>query len=316
MKPKWAVLVACLAGLAGCGGSATQDDGSTGGTTPNGTGGVGAAPARGGAGGDGGTERGGSSAGAGAQGGAALGGADPDGGAGGDPDQGGADPAGGGGGSSGGAAERGGSSGAGAASWGGVAGGGESSGYCAGFEPDPTASDLVRCATHADCPPVMGAPGTQCATEPFTFECGGPAPVRTCEVDEDCAVDAICVEDGCESTWCLLGCPDAPCSATQDCVDKRCVERQCDAEGAAPCPDRHSCLLEDPDADARGCVPDACAAGAPCPEGWDCAPGAAADGYGCVHRTCSEAADCDCGACVNGLCAPTPGFCFEYSPPP
>ncbi len=299
-----------------CGGTATQDHRSTGGTSPTGTGGVGAAPVPGGAGGDGGTERGASSAGAGAQGGAEFGGADADGGVGGDPDQGGADPMGGAGASSGGAVEGGGARGSGAAAGAGGAGGAESRAYCPGFVPDLTTSDLVRCATHADCPPVVGAPGTRCATEPFTFECGGPAPVRTCEVDEDCAAEAICEEDACGSTWCVRGCPDQPCSTTQDCVEKRCVERPCDAEGAAPCPDRHACLPEDPGADVRGCTPDVCAAGVPCPEGWDCAGGAAADVHGCVHRSCADAADCACGTCVNGLCEPTPGFCFEYSPPP
>jgi|GEM_PF-6750747 len=298
--------------VAGCGGSATHDDRAPGGARSTGSGGAAAAPDQGEANG---AEEPAEFAGQGGPGSPGGGGAEA---AGGEPGRSGAGQ-GGGGGAEAGSAGLGGTPAGGAAAGGaaGTAAGGAAGtapgGYCPGIDPDPATSTRTRCTTHADCPTL--AVVTRCATEPFTFGCGGPAPVRTCEVDEDCAAEAICEEDACGSTWCVRGCPDLPCADTETCIEKRCVERPCDAEGAATCPDRHSCRPEDPGADARGCVPDACAAGAPCPEGWDCAPGAAADVYGCVHRTCSAASDCDCGSCVNGFCEASPGFCFEYSPP-
>jgi len=311
--------------VAACGGSATHDERAPGGPSSTGSGGVGAAPVQGGASGAEEPAEVNGQGGPGSPGGGAEA-------AGAEPGRGGAAPRGGGGAEagsaglggtpagvavmSGGGAEAGsaglGGKPAGGAEAGGAAGA-ASVGYCPGIDPDPATSTRTRCTTHADCPTL--AVLTRCATEPFTFACGGPAPVRTCAVDGDCAAEAICEEDACGSTWCVRGCPDLPCLGTETCVEKRCVERPCDGEGAAACPDRHSCRPEEPGADARGCVPDACAAGATCPEGWDCAPGTAADVHGCVHRTCSAAADCDCGSCVNGLCEASPGFCFEYSPP-
>ncbi|MBN2194317.1 MAG: hypothetical protein JW751_15985 [Polyangiaceae bacterium] len=312
MVRRFAFAISALLGavlfLVRCGGAAEQDDGPLGGPAANGAGSPG---------GEGAEEAAGAHAGgmAGTAGAAwTQAGAGAAAGAGGDGATGGNEATGGSEMPSGGAVA--GAGGDGVRAGAGGAGRDDLDGYCLGFAPEPSTLARVRCATHADCSPVTGAPIHLCALEPFTFECGGPAPVRTCEVDADCTADAICVEDPCGSTFCVLGCPASPCPDTEDCIEKHCVARPCDGEGASPCPERHSCLPLDPGADARGCVPDPCGADAPCQEGWDCRSGVAADAHGCVHRACSVATDCDCGSCVNGYCEATPGFCFDYAPPP
>jgi len=62
------------------------------------------------------------------------------------------------------------------------------------------------------------------------------------------------------------------------------------------------------------CVPLDCTMfGVSCPASASCDPASeAADARGCVRRSCTADSDCDCGACVLGLCHDGPGFC---SPP-
>jgi hypothetical protein len=87
-----------------------------------------------------------------------------------------------------------------------------------------------------------------------------------------------------------------------------CAPQAC-AQGYA-CPAGTTCAAGSY-ADSHGCSPIHCSAAHPCPVNTDCDP--AGPGEGCNIRRCTRDAQCDCGACVNGSCAPQLGVC--YSPP-
>ncbi|MBN2193347.1 MAG: hypothetical protein JW751_11075 [Polyangiaceae bacterium] len=178
------------------------------------------------------------------------------------------------------------------------------SGYCLDVEPSAPAASFTLCNDDDDC----ASSGTRCLAANGD-PCFGLLPMRSCVVDEDCSLGAVCVESACGGTMCSIACPEAPCADTADCLDGRCVEKACDAAGAAPCADLFSCSPGESGADTRGCVPLQCISSANCPLGWVCAPGSDAGVHGCRGADCTRDRDCACGSCVSGRCAVSPGFC-------
>jgi hypothetical protein len=174
-------------------------------------------------------------------------------------------------------------------------------------------AELIPCATHEAC-------GTgKCFS-------GGPFGV------------------GCRSNFCMPSCLDVPCGDGFICNDEReCQAVKCDA--GYTCPSGYHCALDAPYADAHGCEPLSCDQGSSCKSGYVCRPDApnanAAGNFGCVvvrcdepdgpvcpinadclaenpgtgcaTRTCDADRECDCGACVNGACAPRAGVCMTLS---
>ena len=188
------------------------------------------------------------------------------------------------------------------------AGGGAGS-LCPGAMLDPARAMTLRCSTVADCQDVLIP---RCQTTPPTYECGGPVPIHECDTDPDCGTGRVCNPGGCGSTLCVDACPTRACASSEDCANGRCVTKACDAAGALPCGSGTEC--KSANGGAATCQAIACGAGFACPATWDCAPGPKADTHGCVHRACSNSAECACGFCVSGLCEPTPGYCFTYAP--
>lgn len=204
---------------------------------------------------------------------------------------------------------------------------------CPGITPWPDGART--CRTDADC-------GTNfseyCAPEVNTG-CGACfGPENQCAVDMDCGMGAWCAtlpfNDPCNCTGetterrCLSLCPATPCAADQSCdANGHCVpascmdgyacpqERVCDPAGVMPddhgcaylsctagytCPDGYTCNPGAPGGTPHGCQAISCKDGFVCPANTDCDP--TATGHGCIKRSCSNDADCDCGACIQKKC--------------
>lgn len=121
----------------------------------------------------------------------------------------------------------------------------------------------------------------QCYAPGQTIGCGACIlPTSDCQSDGDCALkgaNMICANAG--------GCACMPVLICQQgCADN------------AGCGEGLAC-----GADHR-CAPKTCAGAADCPQNYDCKSGA------CARRTCTSDDVCS-GACVNGACYPTEGFC-------
>jgi hypothetical protein len=109
--------------------------------------------------------------------------------------------------------------------------------------------------------------------------------MHSCEVDKDCGSIAICVSShGCVP----VGFGDAAIPDMRTC-GSRCQQAPCRL-GQTCRPDGH-------------CVLTACAQDADCPANFACDAGAI-----CARRACRADGECQ-GACVKGLCYPTPGTC-------
>lgn len=160
--------------------------------------------------------------------------------------------------------------------------------YCDGYEPLPP--ELVPCRGSSECesgescvPP--GAPPVCAICQPVPSECDG---------DADCGAGEVCVAVSlpcsCEpvlATLCLAACTEGSCPEGERCEDGHCRPIHC-SEGYA-CPANTRCETEHP-------------------------PVGESDAHGCWRLPCASDADCDCGACVNGLCYDGPGFCRPPAP--
>ena len=139
-----------------------------------------------------------------------------------------------------------------------------------------------------------------------------------------CAKDEVCGASGrCEPAPCTGG---FACGVGMACKGNSgplaadahgCVPASCSTDGYA-CPAGYRCTASTMNADAHGCAAGPCdsAGAAACPPNMECNP--ATNNYkdfrGCSVRTCTKDADCDCGACVVGICAPRIGVCSDPTP--
>lgn len=201
-------------------------------------------------------------------------------------------------------------SGAGAVS--GAPAGAETGSYCPGFEVDSALASTPLCATQQDCVSALPQLIATCATSRPPRDCGGPVPQHQCDVDSDCGADRVCVPGSCNETLCVGACPNTPCGADQNCSAGRCEAKACDEPGAPACPDGATCVRRDGTA---SCVPVGCEQGYGCPGSSTCAPALGGDVHGCIPIRCAANRDCPCGFCVLGACQPTPGYCFDTTPP-
>jgi hypothetical protein len=174
--------------------------------------------------------------------------------------------------------------------------------------PDPNASDADAsvaapgggtsptggpCRTDNDC----NSPGDRCH-EPYTGGGGGgdvpPACMHRCESDQNCGSTGryVCViSHGCSPYTFPYSYGDGGerISDMRDC-GPRCQESACRIIGETCLPDGH-------------CVP------TPCGQDGDCLPNFTCGAQGsCARRACRGDGECQ-GACVRGLCYPTPGAC-------
>lgn len=182
----------------------------------------------------------------------------------------------------------------------------------------PDYEDTGNCRISADCadmPSQFGMP-FYCAMTPQTYSgCGNPTFLQMCPPD-GCGEGMVCVQySTCGDSGCMPECTEATCSGESHCVDGQCVVKDCELDGAAPCPDGYEC---DPDATSysRHCVPPSCEDGnIECDPWKDCdASGSGADINGCAVVSCTSDGDCGCGYCVNSRCEPTLGNCYEQQP--
>ena len=122
---------------------------------------------------------------------------------------------------------------------------------------------------------IVCAPGQ---TDPFYTQ--GTCP-QDCAGDADCHPDVCVVFNG-TCAQCMAACVAGSCHLWETCA----------ADGH--------------------CLPTSCQAGYACPPGADCQPASVdADAHGCVLQACSTDAECGCGACVLGLCRTGPGRCEQ-----
>lgn len=196
-------------------------------------------------------------------------------------------------------------------------GGGNSGPVCPGAIEPAWLQELDRCTSSTEC---NGAGlTTQCRIEQLSFPCGGIGPPMECTFDEECGPDRVCIQQpSCGGTMCTDACDATSCESTATCEDGRCVQKRCDEAGAIECPANYFCDPSDAlRADEHGCIPESCEAGVSCLPGWDCdANSPLSDPHGCQQRACNDASDCECGACIDGLCEPYAGACLNIAPPP
>lgn len=159
---------------------------------------------------------------------------------------------------------------------------------CEDYAPPPPEHPSCRstseCTGGAACVPAGTPPG-----------CGICQPAtRECESRFACDPGYVCVEelarcacDGEPSSFCRPVCAEGSCPEGERCADV-CEPIPCDE--AYACPANTFCA--GPDADPPGPV----------------------DAHGCARLGCESDADCDCGACVEGLCQSGPGYCQPPAP--
>ncbi|WP_157069760.1 hypothetical protein [Sandaracinus amylolyticus] len=161
---------------------------------------------------------------------------------------------------------------------------GDCEGECPGYTPPPP--------EHPICTSSVACEGFPCVPPGTPRACGICRPAEhQCEVDGDCGPGSFCVEraasclcDGATQRVCEIDCRTAesdPCAAGERCgSDGRCRVLSCEGEWT-------------------------------CGVNQRCTPGADAptDAHGCSRVACDTALDCDCGACIDGLCYDGPGTC-------
>ena len=184
---------------------------------------------------------------------------------------------------------------------GGAGGVGEARHPCMG-SVDPTGRTL--CRTTSDC---TGFALAQCVlAPPNTGTCRFVT--QQCTLDTDCPAGTICQLGDCNSHVCIAACTATSCPAEWMCSGQHCVPVPCNTPGH-PCPDGYVCKPNDAAADEHGCFLPHCGKQSDCAPDQDCV--ASAPGSGCVQHPCKVDGDCACGYCVNALCEPTLGFCYE-----
>jgi hypothetical protein len=169
---------------------------------------------------------------------------------------------------------------------------------CAGAaQPDDCAQDgdcadgMVCVPSHAQCEPRM-----QCVTRCVSGSCAD---------GEQCGSDGKCVPSACGMAFaCLSGQVCRPTSSGADAHG--CVPASCSGDGFM-CALGSQCSGE-LGMDAHGCNVPRCDNGGTCPQNLRCdATSPTPDG--CTPLRCGHDSDCDCGACVMGVCANQPFEC-------
>jgi hypothetical protein len=161
----------------------------------------------------------------------------------------------------------------------------------------------VQCTTDTDCRGDGGAADRICVAMDLPCTCGGQntmcAPGCTAT---SCGKGSRCNATGrCELIPCTEG---YDCGPTALCAPGRpgafpngCAIKSCRTDGFA-CAAGMECWPAG--GDMNGCGPLRCDhGGAPCPVNSRCVGGG---GTGCQTKSCTQDADCDCGACIQKLC--------------
>jgi hypothetical protein len=204
----------------------------------------------------------------------------------------------------------------------------------------PPLSGYATCRTVADCP---SRTADACQLDPVGG-CGPGPPPPQCQADSNCSGGQVCLQispSGCSglASHCIPPCTSTSCAADEVCAASgHCGPKPCNAGYA--CSSQTVCGPSKPNADAHGCAPASCASdGYTCPAGYRCAAGAKLDPHGCSDVSCTEGfvcppnsdcnsastalhhcepracvrdADCDCGACIGGLCRERLYVCSMY----
>jgi len=224
---------------------------------------------------------------------------------------------------------------------------GEALALCDGALPVAPAQPL--CRTDADC--AVGTARCQVPFPTPPNDCGAgcacpPAEPVSCSTHEECG-SGRCFADGpfgvgCATGFCMPSCLDEGCGEGYACnADRVCEAIPCDVSFS--CARGLRCAPNAEHADLHGCEPLPCDEGFTCQAGYACRPDdprgvgnagcvvlhcseaggpkcpvnsdcrADVGGTGCTVRACEHDEQCDCGACVNGSCAPRPGVCMSLA---
>jgi hypothetical protein len=199
---------------------------------------------------------------------------------------------------------------------------------CPGATPAPPG--LPTCHDFSECPFGL------CSYEPAG---GCPVNPHECSIDGDCSNGGVCIHGVC-GDQCIPPCTSATCTADQVCaMSGHCEPKPCTAgytceTGTLCAPTRsgvdgHGCAAAScssdgykcapgfrcapsPSADAHECSDISCTEGFACPMNFDCNPASTA-AHHCDRRSCTGDSNCDCGACVEGVCQDRLFVC--WSPP-
>lgn len=161
-------------------------------------------------------------------------------------------------------------------------GGGTDGGGRDGGRVDATDNDAAReggsggCSANAQC-----RPGFENCVAPGQPVCGGPAPLKECNVDGDCAdagTDQVCIAEACGGASC-----GPKCTADSECTSAPAGLLMCGGNG--------HCAV-------KPCTSTSC------PTNFTCS-----GNQGCVRKACTADGECSGGACVNAQCWSGRGTC-------
>lgn len=164
--------------------------------------------------------------------------------------------------------------------------------FCPDYEPPPP--ELASCRSTAAC-----ADGNPCVPPGTPRACGICFPAeRNCADHADCPEGSVCSleEQPCScdgpSSFCVARCTDTSCPEGESCgADGLCAAIDCNT-GLYECPLNMRCHAR-------------CGA---------CDEVPPLDAHSCWRMNCAFDTDCDCGACVDGLCQSGPGACTPPVP--
>jgi hypothetical protein len=171
---------------------------------------------------------------------------------------------------------------------------------------------LPGCSGDADCDAGVCIPSSAICSP--SMICAPPCTSSSCAADEQCGSDGRCAprscENGysCEAGWlCAPARPEVPGQAYERSNAHGCSPASCVDDGFA-CPSGTQCNPSS-GGDLHGCNPLRCDQGGTCAEDTRCDPANSRSADGCVPLPCAQDSDCDCGACLMGICAYQPGIC-------
>jgi len=167
-----------------------------------------------------------------------------------------------------------------------------------------------RCAPDEDNADARGCARVKC-DEANGPECSQGA---TCRPDDELAnvvgcAPMVCDEPGAAQCPEFYACRPNDENASSGVGTRGCAPIPCDQPGGYECGENWSCLPDHPSATVVGCTV------TPCDMGWQCDPWRqcnlepASDGHGCADIPCTADADCPCGFCFDGRCAPEQPTC-------
>lgn len=189
-------------------------------------------------------------------------------------------------------------------------------GICVAEQPTSGAATCGACtpSTFACLTDIACGPDRFCGIQanPSPCQCMGPGTdcfpkctADSCTTSEVCGADGRCGPKSCQDGY---SCPTGTlCDPARPGDGHHCAPARCDL-GEVSCGADEVC---DPAISEPGshCRPKSCGEGATCPKNQHCNPQGS-----CERLKCAADTDCECGACVGGVCQDHLFVCFMAPP--